>query len=86
MCKGNLLVFPSPSGGGFLTEPQGMTQSTDGKLERVNVRLWKHDLEYLKTHYPANYNDQVRRIVGMWIIHARRKAAPKEQPRAETES
>lgn len=50
-----------------------MTQRTDGQLEKVNVRLWCHDLDWLKEHYPDNYNAQIRRIVGNWIIHARRK-------------
>lgn len=43
------------------------SKNLNGKLVRVNVRLFEGDLDYLKEHFPANYNDQVRRIVGAWI-------------------
>ena len=45
---------------------------TGCKLKKVNVRLWEADVDYLKEHFGDNYNAQVRRIVGNWIIRDRR--------------
>jgi len=50
-----------------------MTTKNQGKkLVRVNLRLWEEDLAYLKTHYPDNYNAQIRRIVGDAVARERR--------------
>ena len=38
------------------------------KLRRVTVRLWAEDLDYIREHWPDNYNAQVRRIVGFWVL------------------
>lgn len=42
-------------------------------LARVNIRLHKPDLEYLKKNYPDNYNGQLRRIVAKWVARNRNR-------------
>ena len=44
-----------------------MATNKDGKLQKINVRLWLTDLEYLRQHFPDNYNGVVRRIIGNWV-------------------
>ena len=38
-----------------------------GALHKVGVRLYLEDYEYLKEHYPDNYNAVVRRVVAAWV-------------------
>lgn len=40
-------------------------------LKRINVRLWRSDVEYLKEHHADNYNAQIRRIVSAWVTEHR---------------
>ena len=50
-----------------------MTQRTDGQLVKLTVRLWQHDVDFLKARYSDNYNAQIRRVVGHWIIKERKR-------------
>jgi predicted DNA binding CopG/RHH family protein len=52
------------------------SKNLNGKLKRVNLRLWEADLAYLKERFPDNYNAQIRRIVGNWVTrrHGTRSA------------
>ena len=47
-----------------------------GALHKIGVRLYREDFEYLKEHYPDNYNAVIRRLVSNWIASDKRwKAA-----------
>ena len=56
-----------------------MTRNTNGKLVKDTIRLWAADVEYIKKHYPDNYNAQIRRIVGNWVIRNRNKVEVKDE-------
>lgn len=45
-----------------LTKPDSATA-----LAKLVVRVWEDDLNYIKEHFPDNYNAQVRRIISNWV-------------------
>ncbi len=55
-----------------------MTQKTNGRLKKETIRLWAADVDYIKKQYPDNYNAQIRRIVGNWVIRNRNKEVQNE--------
>lgn len=42
-------------------------------LERVNVRIYRDDLDYLRRQFPDNYNAQLRRIIARWVARQSQK-------------
>jgi len=46
-------------------------------LERMTVRVWQEDLNYMRENFPDNYNAQIRRIIADWVWEAKRNECKK---------
>lgn len=42
-------------------------------LQKIGIRVWADDFNYLRRAFPDNYNAQLRRIIAEWVHEHRRK-------------